>query len=114
MKLFICKECLDIQLMQVGINRECKCGKSWGLYNPEDATITENKDGRNIVSFENVTVGGEARVFGIGNGSFSLAGIGTLATFEGWFYDTGFIETKSIKHEEEVDDELTGTTDAPD
>lgn len=95
MKLFMCMECADLVNMVPIVERRCECGRSWGRYIPE-----KNEKGE----YETVVVGGAARVFGINSHSFILAGQGVLATFEGWFYDTGYINTDTILKEEEYND----------
>ena len=114
MKLFICTECGDVQRMLINETRWCLCGESWGRYVGEPQIIKEAIDGKDLATWENVRVGGKARVFGISNQSFGRAGKGILATFEGWFYDTGYIETDTIEYTKEVFNELKGTTETPD
>ena len=115
MKLFICTECDDVQRMLINETRWCHCGESWGSYVGEPQIIKGAIDGKDLATWENVKVGGKARVFGISNQSFGLAGKGILATFEGWFYDTGFIETDTIEYIKEVfNEELDEDTKARD
>ena len=105
MKLFICTECNDVQMMAANKPRRCKCGRSWGMYVGEPIVTKNHERDETILSWENVRAGGDARVFGINNISFALAMKGTLATFEGWFYDTGYIETDTIEYTKEVNNE---------
>ena len=54
-KLLFCPSCTDVVRLQVERWKKCECGKSGGQYNCDCVTAT---------------VGGEARVFGIGNPFF--------------------------------------------
>jgi hypothetical protein len=64
--------------------RWCECHKTSGLY----------------VDMEVIFIKGPCIPFGINNHSWRYAQQGQLATFEGWFYHTGYIETSDIHRED--------------
>ena len=56
MKLLFCSDCHDVHELITNVWRKCLCGKSGGQYNRDGMTAT---------------IGGRARVFGVGNTFFN-------------------------------------------
>ncbi len=86
MKILWCVNCLD-WVKLIPMRRWCECKKTSGLYVDEEV----------------VFIKGPCIPFGINNHSWSFAQAGTLATFEGWFYHTNYIQTDTIHREDHYD-----------
>ncbi len=86
MKLLWCVNCSDFVRMAEH-RRWCECKKTSGLY----------------VDSEIIFIKGPCIPFGINNISWRYAQRGDLATFEGFFYHTGFIDTANIHREDHYD-----------
>lgn len=83
MKLIRCINCLDwVKLTDK--RKWCECRRVSGLY----------------INREDIYINGPCMPFGVNNLSWQYAMDAHLATFEGWFYHTGYIQTDTIYRED--------------